>query len=226
MGERTLLSSQHPPPRLRHHLLDQGHKAVDGVGKSPGGALAGLCRPLTHSLDLLQACLGNLQQLAIGRLPRPPGGPFTLTRRFANLSGQSLGATRTIAENGACLPHLISDELPGSSNQTAEHTSTVTQQAAIAGIGDVGLNDGAVCAQLASSSHLQMPGQDDDTGIELLQSLWTNEAGPADEGSIVGCWLQVESAELAQNQAIRDEPLSLLVAPVIESSSPPADTLL
>jgi hypothetical protein len=77
---------------------------------------------------------------------------------------------------------------------------------------DVGLHGGGVDAELAAAGDLQAPRQLDDPVVELLERLGPDGVGPADQDGIVGDLLEIDAAELPQDQAVVDEELRLGVA--------------
>jgi hypothetical protein len=81
---------------------------------------------------------------------------------------------------------------------------------------DVGLDRRGVDPELAAPRHLQRAGELDDTVVERLDRLRADGGGPADQGRVVGDLLEVNPAELAEDQAVVDEVLALLVAPAAE----------
>ncbi len=67
---------------------------------------------------------------------------------------------------------------------------------------DVGLNNRAIQAQLATTREVILTGEFDDVVEELLQGVRLDEIGPAQQRGVVRRLLGVEAAELAQDQAI------------------------
>ena len=101
--------------------------------------------------------------------------------------------------------------------QAADDAHAITDERTISWIMDGGLDHRAVDAQLAPAGDLELLGQFDDTIVDLRQGLGADQVGPADHGGVVGDGLEVEAAELAQDQAIADEVFGFLVAPLVEA---------
>ena len=49
-----------------------------------------------------------------------------------------------------------------------------------------------------------------------MHRLWLQQIGPAHQRGVMRHWVQPETAELAQHQAVTDEVLRLRVAPVVQ----------
>ena len=81
---------------------------------------------------------------------------------------------------------------------------------------DVGFHDGAIGAQLASFRYFELSGQLGQALVELRQGCRLNQCRPADEGRIIWNGLEVNSAELAQNQTIAYLVFSLLITQPIQ----------
>src|SRR6478609_1028376 len=67
-----------------------------------------------------------------------------------------------------------------------ESTVTGLPERTIGWMVDIGLYHGAVDAQLAPTADLELRRQLDDPVIDLLQRVWPNQFGPADQRGIVG----------------------------------------
>ena len=81
---------------------------------------------------------------------------------------------------------------------------------------DVGLDDRPIHAQFAATGNLECPCQQSHVIQQGVQRIWLDQVGPADEGGIIGHGLLVDSAELAQAEAVVDPELGGLIAPVVE----------
>jgi hypothetical protein len=78
------------------------------------------------------------------------------------------------------------------------------------------LHHRAVKAQLPPARHREPARQGDHAVVERDQRRGRDDVGPAQKGGVVGHLLQVDAAELAQDEAVGHEALDLLVAPPVE----------
>ena len=156
-----------------------------------------------------------LKLIEVGVLPPGtlPSCPYcrTVFQLPANLCSSSSSSSSSLPfEHDAAAPGQLSPEQP------RDRADPVTDQAAVGGEVDVGLDRRGVDPELAAAGHLQRPGQLDHAVVERLERLRPDGVGPADQRGVVGDLLEVDAAELPQHQAVVDEILGLGVAPGIE----------
>src|SRR5829696_681832 len=152
--------------------------------------------------------------LALGRLPHSScvalcgGASCSGASRCGCGCGRPLcpGGWRPRAEHLLCPPQ-----------QPTYDAHSVGKQPAVGGIVDVGFHDGGVHSELSTAGDFQRPSEFDGPIIQGGYSLGTYLVGPTDKGSVVWSTLQVQSAELPQDDRIGDEAFGLLVAPSIKS---------
>ena len=97
-----------------------------------------------------------------------------------------------------------------------QHPHAVADQAAVGRVMDVGPDRGGVRPELAAAGHLAAPGQFDGAVIDRLQRPGADELGPADQHGVVGDLLEVDAAELSEDQAVVDEVLGPREAPAVQ----------
>ena len=81
---------------------------------------------------------------------------------------------------------------------------------------DGGLDHRAINAQLAASGNLELVREADDMVEQVMECGGLDQVGPADEGGGVWHTLEVDAAELTQDETITDPVRGLGVAPVVE----------
>ncbi len=156
-----------------------------------------------------QAAIGLLQLLC-RLLPFAPRYPMQLL-------GQPAHAPHPGPED------LLAQACPRSQHrlrppqEAAEHPHPVRQEATVRGMVHGRLHHRAVQSELPSAGDPQLPGQLDHPLVNLLQRPRTNQVGPAVQGGIVRHRLQVDPAELAQDQAVTDEVLGVFITPAVHT---------
>lgn len=133
--------------------------------------------------------------------------------------GQSLGARSAIPERlcPGCLAHALGDESLRPSHQPAyEPHPIVGDEGIVGGMVDVGLDHGRVGPEFPSSADLERPCQLHRTIVESSKGWRTDRIRPTDEGGVVGGALQVQAAELPQDDRIAETKRSVSLAPPVE----------
>lgn len=127
--------------------------------------------------------------------------------------GESLGAPGAVTEQ---LPGPLQDPL-GPAHETTQHPDPIAEQSAVARVGDVGLYHRAVGPELTAPRRLVLEGQGYRPLVEAPERLGADQVRPADQRRVVGRGLQVQPAELPQDQRVRDVSLGGLEAPIVEA---------
>jgi len=155
-----------------------------------------------------EPAVGVLQCFA-SRLIPAAGDPVQLLRQLAHRPHPA--AERLAHPRGG-----FTQGGPGPSQQPRDDPDAVADQAAVGGEMDVGLHRRGVDAELTAASNLERPGQLDDAIVELGDGPRPDGVGPADQRGVVGDTLEIDAAELAEDQAVVDEVFGLGVAPAVE----------
>ena len=178
--------------------------------------VAGTCEGLEHPPALRPGSLRHGDQPPIRGLQGRPalialaaGDPVQLLRQPPD--GADPAAERLIQPGGGLAECGL-----GTPQQPRDDPHAVADQAAVGGEVDVRLHRRGVDPQLTPARHLERPGELDDTVVQGLERLGADRVGPSDQGGVVGDALEVDAAELPQDQAIVDEVLGLRVAPAIQ----------
>jgi len=96
-----------------------------------------------------------------------------------------------------------------SPEQSAQDSHPIQEKSTVGGMVDVGLHHHGVNPQLASTGDSQRSSAFDGTVVEGSDRLGTDHIRPADEGGVVRNALQIEAAELPEDDRIVDEALGV-----------------
>lgn len=121
---RNLLALQHPPTRLGHHLLDQGHKLLKALLRPPYSRRRFFSQSFLkkdlHRLGLLQRCLSYPEQPLVSSSTSRLRFLSTAACFVGNLSRQALGTARAVAKDGLGILDARTHQLFSSRNDAAD----------------------------------------------------------------------------------------------------------
>src|ERR671938_934094 len=217
LARRHRLAAKDAPHGLHDHALQALQDWLELPPEPPGRRIAPGLQHSAHSCGLSSGLLRDRDQPRIGRAH---GAARLLTlapAQAVQALDQTSCAAGSRAEHGlAQIRGLLKRHL-GPAQEPAEHAHAVSQEAAVARVMDRGLHHRAVDAQLAPARHFEPSRQRHHTLVEGEEGLWRDEVGPAQQRGVVRHLLQIDAAELAQDQTVGNEVLDLLVAPAVEA---------
>lgn len=218
LGRRDGLTPQHPPLGLDDDPVDEREDLVESVGQPLPLLRVGRPQRGRHARTLPSAGPGDVDQLRICAL-QALGGLLALA------AGDAVELLREPPDAAGPRPEDLRWEV----GRVAEHTPRPAQQAtddayaiaeglAVGRAPDGRLHHGAVDAQPPPARDARGPGQGDHPVVERRDRLGADAPGPADQCGVIRDRLQIDPAELAQDQAVAHETLDLGIAPAVQSA--------
>src|ERR687886_1179279 len=217
LARRHRLAAKDAPHGLHDHALQAWQDGLELPPEPPGRRIAPGLQHSAHSCGLSSGLLRNRDQPRIGRAHGAARRLTLAPAQAVQALDQTSCAAGSRAEHGLAQISGLPQRHLGPAQEPAEHADTIPQEAAVARVMDRGLHHRAVNAQLAPARHFEPSRQLNHALVEGEERLWRDEVGPAQQCGVVRHLLQINAAELAQDQTVGDEVLNLLVAPAVEA---------